>query len=116
MKSGVPGAELWLTQQHLVADARGVLIEFDDKTGAPQMATPIRTSERNDCVIELAKLKSWMQKRGWRGRFVLWVCDWGWTDLTASRPFVMSFSPNMKAMSERYDKVCAANELEVRRK
>ena len=116
MKSGVPGAELRLTQQHLVADARGVLIEFDDETGAPQMATPIRMSERDDCVIELAKLNSWMQKRGWRDRFMLWVCGWGWTDLTASRPFVMSFSPNVKAAYERYGKVCAAHELEVRRK
>ena len=84
MKPGVPGTELRLTQQHLVADARDVLIEFDDETGAPQIATPIRMSERDDCVIELAKLKSWMQKRGWRDRFMLWVCDWGWTDLAAT--------------------------------
>ena len=116
MKSGVPGAELRLTRQHLVEDARDVLIEFDDETGAPQLATPIRMSERDDCAIELAKLKSWMQKRGWRDRFMLRVCDWGWTDLTASRPFVMSFSPNTKAAYERHGKVCAAHELEVRRK
>ena len=111
MKSGVPGAELRLTRQHLVEDARDALIEFDDETGAPQLATPIRMSERDDCVIELAKLKPWMQKRGWRDRFMLWVCDWGWTDLTASRSFVMSFSPNMKAAYERYGKVCVAHEL-----
>ena len=116
MKSGVPGAEIRLTQQHLMPDARDVPIEFDGDTGAPRIATPIRMSERDDCVIELAKLKAWMQRRGWCDRFMLWVCDWGWTDLTASRPFVMSFSPNMKAAYERYDKVCAAHELEVPRK
>ena len=116
MKSGVPGAELRLTQLHLAVDARGLQIEFDDETGAPRLATPIRMSDRDDCVIELEKLKVWMRKRGWRDRFMLWVCDWGWTDLTASRPFVMSFSPNMKAAYERYDKVCVAHELEIRRK
>ena len=116
MKPGVPGGELRLTQQHLVADARDVLIEFDDETGAPQLATPVRMSERGDCVIELAKLKSWMQERGWRDRFMLWICDWGWTDLSAGRPFLMSFSPNTKAAYERYDRVCLVHELEVRRK
>ena len=116
MKSGVPGAELRLTQQHLVEDARGVLIAVDGDTGEPQLAAPMRMSERDDCVIELAKLKAWMQKRGWRDRFMLRVCDWGWTDLTSGRPFVMSFSPNMKAAYERYETVCAAHELEVRRK
>ena len=109
MKSGVPGAELRLTQLHLAVDARGLQIEFDDETGAPRLATPIRMSDRDDCVIELEKLKVWMRKRGWRDRFMLWVCDWGWKDLTASRPFVMSFSPNMKAAYERYDKVCVAH-------
>ena len=47
---------------------------------------------------------------------MLLVCGWGWTDLTSGRSFVMSFSPNMKAAYERYEKVCAAHELEVRRK
>ena len=90
-----------------------MLIAFDGDSGAPQLATPIRMSERDDCVIELAKLKAWMKTRGWRNRFMLRVCAWGWTDLIAGRPSVMSFSPNMKAAYERYEKVCAAHELEV---
>ena len=48
MKSGVPGAEIRLTQQHLVPDARDVPIEFDDDTGAPRIAAPIRMSERDE--------------------------------------------------------------------
>ena len=50
---------------------KGVIFEFDNDTGQPQLAVPVHMSERDDCVIELAKLKAWMQKCGWRDRFML---------------------------------------------
>ena len=116
MKGGTASGELRLGQRHLESDARGVAIEFDDDTGAPSISSPKPMSERDDCVIKLGDIKAWIIANGWRDRFMIWVCDWGWADLTSRRPLYMSFSPNMKAAYERYHKVCAAHALEVARK
>ena len=116
MKGGTASGELRLGQKHLQVEARGVAIEFDDDTGAPSIASPKPMSERDDCVIKLSDIKEWIIANGWRDRFMIWVCDWGWADLTSRRPLYMSFSPNMKAAYERYHKVCAAHTLEITRK
>ena len=73
-------------------------------------------SGRDDCAIKLGDIKEWIIANGWRDRFMIGVCDWGWADLTSRRPLCMSLSPNMKAAYERYHKVCAAHALEITRK
>ena len=120
MEQGKPPGETRLTQQHLQPEARGVPIAFDPETGVPRIDTPVPLSARmkpdGDVEILMAELKAWMILHHWRDRYLHWVCDWGWADLTESRPWVMSFSPNMKAAYERYPKVCAAQNLEVERR
>ena len=120
MKQGEPPGETRLTQQHLQPEARGVPIAFDTETGAPRIDSPVPFSARmkpdGDVEILMAKLKAWMILHHWRDRYLRWVMDWGWADLTESRPWVMSFSLNMKAAYERYPKVCAAHKLEVDRR
>ena len=120
MKQGEPPGETRLTQQHLQPEAQGVPIAFDPDTGVPRIDSPVPISARmkpeGDVEILMAKLKEWMILHSWKDRYLRWVCDWGWADLTESRPWVMSFSPNMKAAYERYPKVCAAQNLEVDRR
>ena len=120
MEQGKPSGETRLTQQHLQPEARGVPITFGAGTGVPRIDTPVPLSARmkpvGDVEILMAKLKAWIVLHNWRDRYLHWVCDWGWADLTESRPWVMSFSPNMKAAYERYPKVCAAHNLEVDRR
>ena len=120
MEQGKPPGETRLTQQHLQPEARGVSIAFDAETGVPRIDTPVPMSARmkpdGDVEILMAKLKAWMILHNWRGRYLHRVCDWGWADLTESRPWMMSSPPDMKAEYARYPKVCVAHNLEVDRR
>ena len=117
--SKVPG-ELQLSDEHLQPGARGIPIAFDTETGVPRIDAPVPMADRmapdGDVVVKMAKLKAWALSRHWRDRYMYWVFDWSWADLTERRPAVVPFNPDMDAAHARYAKVCIAHELKLKRK